>query len=289
MSDTAELLPNAILRRAAARMESFSNSNARRDAEIMLAHVLDIEITQLPLKTEAVSSVDYSLFEQMVERRCTDEPVAYITGRQSFWSFDFRVNEHTLIPRPDTEILVEVCIAALKGQKSAHILDIGTGSGCILLSILSEVDGSTGIGIDVSDQALAIATENAFDNNLNTRASFMCGDMLAPIEAGDAQSFDLIVSNPPYIPTRDIDDLMHDVKDYEPLSALDGGNDGYDFYRILAVDSLQYLKKGGTLAVEVGFGQAAAVSSLFQAAGFKEIMVKQDLNGIDRVVSGKNS
>ncbi|WP_262693049.1 peptide chain release factor N(5)-glutamine methyltransferase [Kordiimonas aquimaris] len=289
MIEAVDLLPSKVLRGAVECLAGKGNPNAQRDAEVMLAHVLSVAPSHLPLINESMSIADYQVFQHMIERRLTNEPVAYITGRQSFWTGEFIVDEHTLIPRPDTETLVEVGALALKGINDGQVLDIGTGSGCVLLSILSEAESSTGVGIDVSEGALAIAAQNADENNLNARTRFILGDMFEPFNGEKLQKADLIVSNPPYIPTQDIDDLMDDVRDYEPLSALDGGADGYDFYRRIANESALYLKIGGILAVEVGFDQAQTVRALFEAVGFKDILINQDLNGIDRVVSGKNS
>jgi release factor glutamine methyltransferase len=280
-------MPTAVLQAAIRKLSERDALNARRDAEVMLAHVLDVEVSQLPVITAIMSSKQKSQFDNMVARRLEGEPVAYITGVQSFWSLDLKVTPNTLIPRPDTETLVEAGLDAVVDKASPYILDLGTGTGCVLLSLLSEIEQAEGVGVDISSETLAIARTNAVDNQLANRVQFLEGDLFTPLAAAHDRPFDLIVSNPPYIPTSDIAKLMTDVRDYEPIIALDGGADGYDFYRRLANESSAYISDDGTIAVEVGFNQANSVKSLFSAAGFKNILIKQDLNGINRVVSAR--
>lgn len=278
---------SSLLKRGIDKLKVRDVDNARRDAEIMLAHVLEIEPSYIPLYRDDITSEKVSLFDAMVERRLTREPVAYITGQQSFWSLDLTVAKGVLIPRPDTETLVELGLNALQGVERPQILDIGTGTGCVLLSLLSELSTANGVGVDISNQAIDTATINAARAEVSDRTSFIQGDMFQPVLQHGWVPFDLIVSNPPYIPTHDIKGLMPDVRDHEPSLALDGGVDGLDFYRRLANDSAICMKEGATIAVEVGFDQAGAVVALFDDAGFKDILIKQDLNGIDRVVSAK--
>lgn len=269
---------------AANKLRESGNPLARRDAELLLAHILAIEPSALPLFSKPISEGQSALFDEMIDRRLTGEPVAYITGVQGFWSLDFCVNQHTLIPRPDTELLVEMGLKAIDGITAPRVADLGTGSGCILLSVLSEHDQATGIGADISTQALKVAQRNAGLHGLASRAQFIQSDWFS--ELSDMQ-FDLIVSNPPYIPAGDIGALMRDVRDFEPIGALEGGNDGLDFYRRISVHAAEYLELDGFLALEVGVDQFADVSSLLALQGYRGIQVFPDLAGVNRVVMAK--
>lgn len=280
-----ERMPLAVIRRTTQQLEAMDNPCAAKDAELLLAYVIGVEASRLPLQMTPISDEQSSRLQQLIDRRLKGEPVAYIIGVQSFWSLDFIVNEHTLIPRPDTETLVEEGLQAIEGLKNPSILDIGTGTGCVLLSLLAECDAAVGVGVDISPEALVVAKQNAVNNDLSSRVAFHCGNAFTPLDEG--RTFDLIVSNPPYIPSADIVGLMMDVRDHEPRLALDGGLDGLDFYRVLARESQAYLNEGGTLAVEVGFDQSQAVIALFHDANYVDIQVKQDLSGIKRVVCAK--
>jgi len=274
-----------LIEEAASKLSAKGNILARRDADLMLAHILSIEPMGLPLFNDAVSTEQQTAFWGMVERRLTGEPVAYIVGEQGFWSLDFYVNEHTLIPRPDTELLVEIGLQYLREVATPFIADIGSGSGCILLSLLSELGGAWGLGVDLSAEALKVAQRNANRHELEARARFIHSDWFEGFEEGEA--FDLIVSNPPYIPAGDIAGLMKDVKDFEPASALDGGTDGLDCYRQISRQAPGYLTESGHLAFEVGAGQSVDVRAIMVAVGYADIRVYPDLAGISRVVIGK--
>lgn len=277
----------AVLRSASVRLAAQDNPCAFRDAELLLAHLLGIETSRLMLLVDPVSEAVQQAYEALIERRLSSEPVAYIIGEQAFWSLDFHVNQHTLIPRPDTETLVEVTLGNLPTNKPATIWDVGTGSGCVLLSVLAERPMTIGVGLDISADALAVASKNAHRHGLAERAMFLKSDLFDAL--GTEETADLIVSNPPYIPTLDIHDLMSDVRDFEPMSALDGGDDGLVFYRRLAEMGYQKLKLTGVLAVEIGIGQADEVSRIFACAGFTEIQHVPDLSGKVRVISGKKT
>lgn len=274
-----------LIQDAAAQLAAKGNTLARRDADLMLAHVLSIEPMSLPLFNDTVSVGQQAIFRGMVERRLKGEPVAYIVGEQGFWSLDFYVNEHTLIPRPDTELLVEVGLQYLSEVATPSIVDLGSGSGCILLSLLSERDDASGLGVDLSAEALKVAARNANRHCLEARVRFMQGDWFGGLPEG--QVFDLIVSNPPYIPAGDIVGLMKDVKDFEPTSALDGGADGLDYYRLISRQAPGHLAESGHLAFEVGAGQSVDVCAIMKAVGYADISVYPDLAGISRVVIGK--
>ena len=275
------------MQEAAVKLNAANNKLARRDADLMLAHVLSIEPMGLPLFNDTVSAEQLATFQEMIERRLTGEPVAYIIGEQGFWSLDFYVNEHILIPRPDTELLVETGIQYLRELATPSIADLGTGSGCILLSILSELVNATGLGADLSAQVLKLAQRNAIRHGLDARARFIQSDWFKGF--AENEPFDLIVSNPPYIPAGDIKGLMKDVRDFEPLIALEGGIDGLDCYRHISRQAPGYLAKNGHLAFEVGVGQSADVCAIMEAEGYGSITIYPDLAGISRVVIGKNS
>ena len=275
-----------LLRNAEAQLSDISGSLARRDAEIMLAHLLDVSVSRLPLMEEVASDVA-SGFAKFIARRAKGEPVAYITGVQEFWSLEFAVNESTLIPRPDSETLVEAALKHIAGPGAPRIADLGTGSGCILISLLHETPSATGMGLDMSEGALAVAQQNAATCDVQNRSEFLQSYWFDAVREGD--TFDLIVSNPPYIEAAVIPNLMPDVKDFEPMSALDGGVDGLDCYRTIVAQAPNRLRADGMLAVEVGKGQAQDVAALFCAAELADIKVHKDLAGVERVVCAKKA
>ncbi|MBQ2114055.1 MAG: peptide chain release factor N(5)-glutamine methyltransferase [Selenomonadales bacterium] len=252
----------------------------RLDAEVLLSHILKCDRIHLyvnfdrPLVGEELSS-----FRQMVKARAQRMPVAYILGEKEFMGHSFRVTPDVLIPRPDTEILVEEAIRLLAEKEAPRIVDIGTGSGAILLSVLKGTEGSTGVAVDLSPAALAVAKSNGERLGLADRAEFRLGDLYAPVDG----LFDAILSNPPYIPVRDMEGLSPEVKQ-EPEMALVGGVDGLDFYRRLIDDAPRYLKEGGIVLFEVGIGEAQDVAELGKRRGFSVQRILPDYAGIDRVV-----
>lgn len=252
----------------------------RLDAEVLLSHILKCDRIHLyvnfdrPLVGEELSS-----FRQMVKARAQRMPVAYILGEKEFMGHSFRVTPDVLIPRPDTEILVEEAIRLLAEKETPRIVDIGTGSGAILLSVLKGTEGSTGVAVDLSPAALAVAKSNGECLGLADRVEFRLGDLYAPVDG----LFDAILSNPPYIPVRDMEGLSPEVKQ-EPEMALVGGVDGLDFYRRLIDDAPRYLKEGGIVLFEVGIHQAQAVAELGKRRGFSAQRILPDYAGIDRVV-----
>jgi release factor glutamine methyltransferase len=221
--------------------------------------------------------------DQMIARRLAREPVAYIVGRQGFWTLDLEVSPGVLIPRPDTEALVHVGLELLAGREAPRILDLGVGSGAILLALLSERPDATGLGIDASPPALEIAARNAALAGLAERAEFSLGFWGEGIEGG----FDLVVSNPPYIEAGQIDGLQPEVSRHEPRLALDGGVDGLDAYRALAPDIARLALPGGGFALEFGLGQGKSVAVLLSAEGLAIEGLRVDLTGRDRVVFGR--
>ena len=217
------------------------------------------------------------LYRTLIRKRSAHIPLQYLTGSQEFMGLSFFVDENVLIPRQDTEILVEEALRAL--GSGMRVLDVCTGSGCILLSLLKLCAGLEGTGTDLSEKALQVAGENA--RRLGVEASFVLGDLFEPVSG----KYDCIVSNPPYIASREVDVLMEEVRDHEPRMALDGGEDGLYFYIKIAVQSPKYLNDRGRIFLEIGFDQGEAVAGLL-APAFDEVRIVQDLAGLDRVVCG---
>ena len=259
--------------------------NGRLDAELLLAEVLKLNRIGLYLNFDRpVQSDELAAFRALIERRGRREPIAYILGQCEFWSLTFKVGPAVLIPRGDTETLVEAALKVL--PQGGTLLDVGVGSGAIALAIAHERPDLSVEGIDLSAAALAVATENAQRLGLADRVTLRQGDLFA-LEG--SRQYDVIVSNPPYIAVEEKATLMPEVRDFEPGLALFAGADGLDCYRALIPAAKAQLKNSGTLLVEVGAGQATAVAELFAAAGYAEIFTSRDLAGIERVVAGQKS
>ena len=252
------------------------------DSRLIFEYIAGIDRVKLTLEgdRELEPGVEEKL-KAALDMRLTHMPVQYITGYQNFMGLEFMVSKDVLIPRMDTETLVEEVLRL--GLSNVRVLDICTGSGCILLSILKYVYGSSGVGVDISDGALGVAEANS--EALGIDATFIKSDMFENIPKDER--FDIVVSNPPYIRSDVIGTLMSEVKDYEPLLAMDGSEDGLKFYRIIADRAPEYLNNGGMLFLEIGYYQGAEVSALLSAAGFMDVEVIKDLSGLDRVVSGR--
>jgi len=231
-----------------------------------------------PLTPDQAASLD-----ALLDRRERREPISHILGRRGFWSIMLKVTPDVLAPRPETELLVETALGTFPERARFSVLDLGVGSGAILLAVLAERPGAKGLGVDVSEEALAVARENAANLGLADRCALLRGDWTTGL---DDEAFDLVLSNPPYIPTGDIAGLEPEVREHEPRLALDGGADGLDAYRRLAPEILRVLKPGGRFAVEVGAGQCEPVLALFRAAGATDLRALKDLSGIDRVAVG---
>ena len=218
-----------------------------------------------------------------VERRVRREPVSLILGRKGFWTLMLGVSPGVLTPRPETETILDVVLPFFPPEQAFGVLDLGVGSGAIVLSILAERPRAKGLGVDVSEDALAVARDNAAQLGLAPRLALLRGDWTAGL---DDASFDLVVSNPPYIATAEIETLAPEVREHDPRLALDGGADGLDAYRRLSPEILRVLRPGGRFAVEIGASQSAAVEALFAAAGADEIATHKDLADRERVVAG---
>ena len=242
------------------------------DSELILSSILKKKRENLliNLDKKVTKKVVYN-FNKHIKRRMAKEPIAYILENKEFWSKNFYVNKNTLIPRPETELLSENIIKMFK-NKRIFLLDIGTGTGCIILSVLSELQKSTGIGIDISKKAIEVAKINLHRMNLAERVKFY-GKSLEQV---NGYKFDLIISNPPYIKKSDLKNLTEDVRKFEPKIALDGGNDGLDVIRKITYKSRTILKKLGTLALEIGFGQHLKVSHILKKQGFRETALIKD-------------
>ena len=252
------------------------------DAQLILSNIMEIKREFLITNyEETVSKNTLEKYNIAIQRRVKKEPVAYITGKKEFWSVDFVVNKSTLVPRPETEILIYKLISFFK-NKSINILDIGTGSGCILLSILKELNLSIGTGIDISSKAIQTAKKNSQNLNLLNRAKFKVFDL----NKFNVGKYDLIVSNPPYIPSKDIKNLSKDILNYEPLTALNGGSDGLDLIKKVIYKSNNLLKRDGLLALEIGHSQYQKVSCILRSNGYKEMSKEYDYNHNVRCIIG---
>ena len=311
-----------ILNWAAEYLKSHNIPSARLDSEVLLSFVLNKDRTYLYVNSETrIQKSEVRRFKEFIERRGMMEPVSYITGEKEFWSLKFKVTKDTLIPRPETEVLVQTVLDIIRSQKSEvrsqkseaclerslkvknlqspifnpiRILDIGTGSGNIAVSIAKESPESHVFTVDKSDSALSVAKENAIIHNVAGRITFLKGDLCIPfnppsppfVKGGKEGLFDIIVSNPPYIPTGDIEGLMPEVRDWEPRWALDGGKDGLEIIQKIIKDAPLFLESGGFIAMEIGFGQYEEVSRIISDIDkFHNIKTIKDLSGIERVVT----
>ena len=269
----AELLADAAGVLAAAGIEA-----PRREARLLLAHAAGLD--QSALLRDMHTPRDVPGFAALVGRRAAREPLALITGRQGFWSLHLEVSADTLIPRADTETLIEAALAACAGRIVRRVLDLGTGTGALLLAVLTELPGATGVGIDRAEGAARLARRNAIALGLADRAAFLCGDWATAIDA----QFDLVLSNPPYIESAAIAGLMPEVAEFEPRRALDGGPDGLDAYRAIAAALPGLLAPDGVAVLELGLGQADAVSAIAAAQGLASAGLHDDLSGIARAL-----
>lgn len=255
---------------------------AALDAKLLTGHALGIDALALAVReNEHVDDADAASIAGLIQRRMSGESVARIIGEKEFYGLAFGLNAATLEPRPDTELLVDRAVAALK--PGGRLLDLGTGSGCIPIAILANRSDATGLATDLSAEALSMARQNAERHGLAWRLNLAEGNWFDAVAAGER--FDLIVSNPPYIASAVIETLAPEVKAFDPMLALDGGPDGLGPYRIIAAESGRHLVPGGQVLVEIGYDQGEVVAALFAEHGFADIGVHKDLNGLDRVIS----
>ena len=288
MTDFAGQTVEAARRALTARLKSAANDSAELDARLLIGHALGLDLTGLITAAQRqLTSEESARLEDVARRRLAGEPVARILGEKEFWGLPLQLSSATLVPRPDTETVVELALELLRAggnlDRTLRIADLGTGSGAILLALLSELPAAQGFGTDISQAALQTARANAARAGLSDRATFIACDYAS----GLAGPFDLIVSNPPYIRSADIDRLATEVRNHDPLAALDGGADGLDAYRALIPQAAGLLAPGAALAVEAGEGQSTQIQALMTAAGLMPVIApKADLAGIPRAVAG---
>lgn len=267
-----------------ARLKAAAIDQPHREARVLLAHALGVDQAAIIGYPERVVP-DPDPYFALVERRAQGVPAAQLLEQREFWSLPFRVTPDTLIPRPETETLVEAALAALTERALAEprILDLGTGTGCLLLSLLSECPGAIGVGVDRSTAAAAVARENAVRLGLIDRAQFLVSDWAVALTG----QFDLVVSNPPYIASGEINGLQPEVAQHEPILALDGGDDGLTCYRVIIQELTRLIRPGGTVFLEVGAGQWEPVAELMEKAGMKVSKPIYDLAGIPRCIAAQ--
>lgn len=256
---------------------------ARADAELLLLHLLGKDKAWLMThREEELAATKAVLYTQLLERRHAGEPIQYITGETEFYGLPLRTTRDVLIPRPETEHLVEETLALATGLREPNIVDVGTGSGCIAIALAHKLPQARLTAIDISAAALAVAEENARRNGVAVR--FLQGDLLAEV-AGEA--FDVVVSNPPYVPTADRASLSVEVRDFEPALALFAGDDGLEVYRSLIPAAFDALNPGGHILLEIGYGQSLAIADLLARSGFAQVEFIPDLQGIPRVACAR--
>lgn len=275
------------VRRVHAALLAADVEESRLEARLLVASAISGDLTALVLREKQPLGAAAGRLVALLARRVAREPISRILGRRAFYGLDFHLNAATLDPRPDTETLVEAVLARVDAGVGRgapwRLLDIGTGTGAILLALLANLPAAQGVGIDLAAEAVSMARQNAGTLGLSPRATFRHGDLMEGLEG----RFDIIVSNPPYIPSGEIAGLEPEVRLHDPVLALDGGVDGLDFYRRLVAAAPAHLAPEGLLAFEVGFGQADAVLRLMADAGFRALRLARDLGGIDRVVAGR--
>ena len=266
-----------IIQNGSSFLRKFNISNSILDTELLLAKTLNKSREEILIKSDLkINRTDILTFNKYLQRRSKNEPIAYIIKEKEFWSKKFLVTNDTLIPRPETELLVEKLLKLYKGKKIT-ILDIGTGSGCIIIALLNSLKKSSGIGVDISKDAITIAKKNAQKFNLYNRVKFLNKS----VDNVFVKKFDLIVSNPPYIKRKDLKNLSDDIKKYEPRMALDGGKDGLDLIKKVIYKSKYILKNKGTLALEIGNEQINKVSKILKDNKFRiKCVIKDYKNNI---------
>jgi len=273
---------------AAQKLSGAGIANARLDAEVLLSYILEKDRAWLIThNNDSLDNENHKLFEGAIERRSRREPLQYITGKQEFWGLEFTVTHDVLIPRPETELVVETAIKILRDTgKQATIVDLCTGSGCVAISLAKELTNARIFAVDTSSQALAVARENAQMHGVSARIRFLEGDLYAPLEELDIRGrVDVITANPPYIRSDDLPMLQPEVRDYEPELALRAGPDGTEVQHRIVESAPGFLKKNGVLIMEMGMGQAGALRTMAENTGpYAAIETYKDLAGIERVI-----
>ena len=272
------------IEKASKILKNYNINSHLLDAQVILSDIMNVEKEYLITNSKIfISNKIKKDYNKAIKRRAKKEPVAYIVGKKEFWSKDFIVNSSTLIPRPETELLIYKLVDIFK-NKNINILDIGTGSGCILLSVLKELKYSKGIGIDISSKAIETAKISSKNLNLSNQVKFKVFDL----NNYSLGKYNLIISNPPYIPLRDIKNLSKDISNYEPLIALKGGIDGLDLIKKVIYKSNSLLKRNGLLALEIGNGQYRKVNNILKLNGYRELSKEYDYkNNVRCIISTK--
>jgi release factor glutamine methyltransferase len=293
LTEMSEGLENSLtiadaLREAAARLRVVGLTEPRREAGSLLSHALGRDRTFLIMHAdEALTASQAKDFRAYVERRAAGEPFQYIAGRQEFYGLEFEVGPEVLIPRPETELLVEKALELLKGTDAPLLCDVGTGSGCIVVTLLHERADAHGFALDLSDAALAVAARNAARHGVEERLQLLVSDCFDALRSDEHEGlrFDLVASNPPYIAESDLEALQREVREHEPRGALTPGGDGLAIIRRLVAEAPRFLKPGGHLLVEIGFEQHEQVAALIDPAVWTLLDIHRDLQGIPRTVA----
>ncbi len=280
-----------ILTFAKIQLENSGVSNSKLDSLILLSHTLSFSKEQIIFNPDFnLTSEQEKTFLEFIKRRCEREPVSHLIGKREFYGRNFIVTSDVLDPRPDSETLIELVLKTFPNKKqNIQFLEIGCGSGCLVITLLKEFENSIAYALDISEKALEIAKKNVKLNEVQNRIKFLQSDILSALENSEtnnfAPKFDLIISNPPYIPSQYIEELEPEVRIFEPRIALDGGNDGLDFYRRIASDAKDFLKENGKIILEIGIKQEEEIVKVFTSQNFTFLESKKDLAGIIRVLS----
>ncbi|VAW21800.1 Peptide chain release factor N(5)-glutamine methyltransferase [hydrothermal vent metagenome] len=275
-----------VWRNLTKRFEKSKIASANLDARILVAHALNIDQLQLALDEQRlVAQDDLEKIEGLALRRLKNEPVARILGTKEFYGLEFLLNEATLVPRPETELLVDLGIDFLAEKTAAKILELGVGSGCVIISLLKNNKDAKAFGVDISAKALEVAISNGKAHEVDERINWVCGSWFEPLDKD--KKFDLIVSNPPYIDTKTISTLALEVREYDPMDALDGGERGLVAYERIIRGAKARLMHRGVLLLEIGFDQSEEVAKLCQSAGFTDVKLHLDLAGQPRVIEAR--
>ena len=276
-----------VLEKTTRRFKNRGIASPRLDAEILLSSYFKTDRPGLYMKFERViTGEEQEGFSRWVERREEGEPVAYIVGRKEFWSLTFEVNPRVLVPRPETEFLVEEVLERCSGMndRNINVLEVGTGSGAISVAIASELEKVSIVATDIVEDVITLARKNAGNNDVTSRIDFLCGNLFEPVSG----KFDIIITNPPYISEEEFDRLPPEVRDFEPKEALLAGSEGTEFHHDLIVEASRYLKHGGWLLMEIGAGQRDAIESMLGGkTTFDSIGFRTDYAGIERIVRAR--
>jgi len=278
---------NQAIRVAAEKLSQAGVATARLDAEVLLSHILNRDRAWLITHIhDALDAGNSALFDDAIVRRAKREPLQHIIGKQEFWGLDFIVTPDVLIPRPETELVVESAVKTGRDITAPVIIDLCTGSGCIAISLATALPAARFFAVDISERALAIARENARGHGVSDRVRFLEGDLFGPLDELDIRGrVDMIVSNPPYVRSAELDALQAEVRDYEPETALIAGPEGTEVHQRIISSAPEYLRQHGTLIMEMGIGQAEALAGMFKTSdAYNSVEILKDLAGIDRVI-----